>query len=218
MPDNRKLEQIYQRLLDCYGPQHWWPGDTPFEMIVGAILTQSTAWVNVEKAITQLKEADVLDPVCLRQIPVDDLARLIRSSGYYNVKARKLKAFVERMGEYNDSLEAMFAPYITQLRNELLSIYGIGEETADSIILYAAAKPIFVIDAYTHRIMSRLGLNPDYGNYTALQRVFMEGLPHDEKLFNEYHALFVQHGKGVCKKTSPICASCCLRGICLSGG
>lgn len=217
MPANQKLQQLYQHLFDCYGPQHWWPGDTPFEVIVGAILTQSTAWINVEKAIAKLKEADMLDPVCLRQIPVDDLARLIRSSGYYNVKARKLKAFVERMGEYHDSLEKMFAPDIPQLRAELLSIYGIGEETADSIILYAAEKSIFVIDAYTHRIMDRLGLNPDYGNYAALQRVFMEGLPHDEKLSNEYHALFVQHGKGTCKKTSPICYSCCLNSMCPSG-
>ncbi len=218
MPANQKLEQVYQHFFDCYGPQHWWPGDTPFEVIVGAILTQSTAWINVEKAIAKLKEADMMDPISLQRIPVDDLAQLIRSSGYYNVKARKLKAFVERLAEFNNSLEAMFAPDIPALRAELLSIYGIGEETADSIILYAAGKPIFVIDAYTHRIMDRLGLSPVQGNYAALQSVFMNALPHDQKLFNEYHALLVQHGKRICRKTSPACASCCLGKMCPSVG
>lgn len=214
MSTNRKLEQIYERLLSEYGPQHWWPADKPFEVIVGAILTQSTAWTNVEKAILKLKEAGVLNPVSLREIPIDQLAQLIRSSGYYNAKARKLKAFTDRLGDYNDSLESMFARDILQLRQELLSIYGIGPETADSIILYAAGKPIFVIDAYTHRIMNRLGLNPDYGNYATLQTVFMSNLTHDENLFNEYHALFVQHGKYTCRKASPLCHNCCLHQMC----
>ena len=209
-----QLNDIYQRLFDRYGPQHWWPADEPFEVIVGAILTQSTAWVNVEKAILNLKKAGALDAVSLRQIPVNELGGLIRSSGYYNVKARKLKAFVEKLGNYDDSLEKMFAPDIPQLRSELLSIYGIGQETADSIILYAAGKPIFVIDAYTHRIMDRLGLNSDCGNYAALQAFFMNNLPPDVKLFNEYHALLVRHGKEVCKKSSSLCSGCCLSGMC----
>ncbi len=210
-----QLTDIYQRLYDRYGPQCWWPADEPFEVIVGAILTQSTSWVNVEKAIVNLKEAGVLSPVALRRIPTEELAEIIRPSGYYNVKARKLQSFVERLGDYDDSLEKMFAPDVPRLRSELLSIYGVGEETADSIILYAAGKPIFVIDAYTHRIMDRLGLNADYGNYAALQTFFMKNLPPDEKLFNEYHALFVRHGKEVCRKSSPSCDSCCLRNICL---
>lgn len=210
------LQQIYHRLFELYGPQHWWPADESFEVIVGAILTQSTAWLNVEKAIVNLKEAGVLNPVSLHQIPTEELAQLIRPSGYYNVKAHKLKAFVKRLEEYNYSLDRMFTPNIPQLRTELLSIYGIGQETADSIILYAAEKPIFVIDAYTHRIMDRLGLNSDYGNYTALQDVFMSNLTHDEKLFNEYHALFVRHGKEVCRKSSPLCHDCCLSKECQS--
>ncbi|NQT74764.1 MAG: hypothetical protein HQ553_18655 [Chloroflexi bacterium] len=213
MSTDHSLQQIYQRLFERYGPQYWWPADEPFEVIVGAILTQSTAWTNVEKAILELKKANVLNPVSLRDLPTDSLAQLIRSSGYYNVKARKLKAFVEWLGNYNDSLERMFASDIPQLRKELLSIYGIGQETADSIILYAARKPIFVIDAYTHRIMDRLGLNPDYGNYAALQTVFMSNLTHDERFFNEYHALFVRHGKEVCQKSSPFCDGCCLSNL-----
>ncbi len=214
MSDSDRLNDIYRRLFNRYGPQHWWPADEPFEVIVGAILTQSTAWTNVEKAIMNLKGAGLLSPVSMRKIPVEELAGFIRPSGYYNVKARKLRAFVDRLGNYGDSLAKMFVPGVPQLRAELLSIYGIGQETADSIILYAAGKPIFVIDAYTHRIMDRLGLNSDYGNYAALQAFFMNNLPHNEQLFNEYHALLVRHGKEVCRKSSPLCPGCCLSDIC----
>ncbi|MFP4641975.1 MAG: endonuclease III domain-containing protein [Chloroflexota bacterium] len=211
---SQTLEQIYQRLFEYYGPQHWWPADDSFEVVVGAILTQSAAWTNVERAVNNLKKENALNPVALRQIAVSELADLIRPSGYFNVKARKLKAFVERLGDrYADSLESMFALNMLDLRTELLSIYGIGQETADSIILYAARKPVFVIDAYTHRIMERLGFHPNKGNYSSLQSLFMENLPHDEKLFNEYHALFVRHGKVTCKKT-PLCGMCCLSDIC----
>ncbi len=213
MSVNRKLERIYQLLFDRYGPQHWWPADEPFEMIVGAILTQSTAWTNVEKAIANLKQAGVLNPLSLRQIPVEQLTELIRPSGYYNAKARKLKAFAEQLEEHHDSLDEMLAPALVELRQKLLSIYGIGPETADSIILYAAKKPIFVIDAYTHRIMDHLGLNSDFGNYATLQALFMDNLPHNESIFNEYHALFVRHGKESCRKT-PACNDCCLSEMC----
>ncbi|MBT9159332.1 MAG: endonuclease III domain-containing protein [Dehalococcoidia bacterium] len=210
----QSLEQIYRRLLDRYGLQHWWPADEPFEVIIGAILTQSAAWANVEQAIINLKEAGALNPATLNRIPIDDLARFIHPSGYYNAKARKIKAFVERLGaSYGGSLEGMLALDIDALRRELLSIYGIGQETADSIILYAARKPIFVIDAYTRRIMSRIGLTADEGNYAALQALFMENLPSDEKLYNEYHALLVRHGKEACK-TSPLCHHCCLSDLC----
>jgi endonuclease-3 related protein len=214
MSISNELHEIYNRLFRCYGPQHWWPADEPFEVCIGAILTQSTAWINVEKAIANLKEAGALNPASIREMPPDGLAELIRPSGYYNAKARKLRAFVNRLKSHDDSLEALFAATLPQLRQELLSIYGIGPETADSIILYAACKPAFVIDAYTHRIMDRLGLNPDYGDYTELQAVFTNNLPANEPLFNEYHALFVRHGKEICKKAAPLCQGCCLGDMC----
>jgi endonuclease-3 related protein len=209
-----KLLDIYQRLFDRYGPQSWWPADDPFEVIVGAILTQSAAWTNVEQAISNLKAAKALTPTALYDLPLDRLAQLIHPSGYYNAKALKLKAFADRLhSKYNGDLEGLFTLDTTTLRPELLSIYGIGEETADSIILYAARRPIFVIDAYTRRIVSRLGLAPEKDSYRAFQALFTENLPHDEGLFNEYHALLVRHGKEVCRKT-PQCTLCCLRSLC----
>jgi endonuclease-3 related protein len=208
------LNDIYNRLYDRYGPQHWWPGDTPFEVIIGAILTQSTAWTNVEKAIANLKAADLLDPTSLDKIATDKLAALIRPSGYYNAKATKLKAFVDRLHDkYEGNLDRLFELDTIDLRKELLSIHGIGPETADSILLYAAYRPVFVIDAYTKRIIGRLGLAPASDSYEAFQQLFMDRLPHDEGMFNEYHALFVRHGKDVCRKT-PICKNCCLLDIC----
>lgn len=211
---NRKLTGIYNLLFARYGPQHWWPAETPFEVIAGAILTQSSAWGNVEKAISNLKQAGALNPVSLRQLPVDQLAQLIYPSGYYKAKALKLKAFVKRLSEaHHDSLEELFSLDTPLLRNELLSIHGIGPETADSIILYAAHKPVFVIDAYTRRIISRLGLNQPRDDYASFQALFMDNLPADEKLFNEYHALLVRHGKEACKKV-PLCTRCCLSDFC----
>jgi len=218
MASERTLEEIYRRLLERYGHQYWWPADSPFEVVVGAILTQSTAWTNVEKAIASLKEARALSPSSLRRLDAGELARLVRPSGYYNAKARKLKAFMEHLEGYGDSLEAMFAGDIRQLRQELLSIHGIGPETADSIILYAARKPVFVVDAYTHRIMERLGMHPGGDDYAALQAVFMGALPHDVDVFNEYHALFVRHGKEACRKNTPLCRGCCLQELCLLPG
>jgi endonuclease-3 related protein len=209
------LTETYRLLFARYGPQHWWPADTAFEVMVGAILTQSAAWGNVEKAISNLKQAEALTPVSLRQLPIDELAKLIYPSGYYKAKALKLKKFVERLEEaYQDSLDKLFSLDIPQLRNELLSIHGVGPETADSIILYAAHKPTFVIDAYTRRIISRLGLSPQRDDYATFQALFMDNLPADKKLFNEYHALFVRHGKESCKK-APLCDHCCLKGLCL---
>lgn len=209
-----KLLDIYRRLFDRYGPQSWWPADDPFEVIVGAILTQSAAWTNVEQAISNLKAEMTLTPTALYDLPLDRLAQLIRPSGYYNAKALKLKAFADRLhSKYNSDLEGLFTLDTTTLRPELLSIYGIGEETADSIILYAARRPIFVIDAYTRRIVSRLGLAPGKDSYRTFQALFTENLPHDEGLFNEYHALLVRHGKEVCRKT-PRCTLCCLRSLC----
>lgn len=204
------LRDIYRRLMDRYGPQHWWPAREPFEVIVGAILTQSTAWSNVEKAIINLRTADKLSPEMLRLMSEDELAGLLHPCGYFNVKARRLKAFVRWSGEeYDDRLDRMFAQDIASLRNQLLGVYGIGEETADSIILYAGNKPAFVIDAYTRRIIGRIGLAPDNSSYTAHQSLFMANLPADTRLFNEYHALLVRLAKEVCK-TRPLCRDCCL--------
>lgn len=208
------LVDIYQRLLERYGPQNWWPAETPLEMIVGAILTQSAAWGNVEKAITNIKARGLLSSAMLRQTSTEELARLIRPSGYYNVKARKIKTFIGWLGEYyHDDLDMLFALDLPTLRHELLSVYGVGEETADSMILYAGRKPIFVIDAYTRRIISRLGLAPTHNSYAAFQSLFMEKLPHEEALFNEYHALLVCHGKSACRKV-PVCRGCCLISFC----
>ena len=207
--------QIYTRLEEEYGPQHWWPGETRFEVMVGAILTQSAAWANVEKCITNLKAENMLSPQALREIPLERLAQLVHPSGYFNAKAAKIKAFVNWLGErYDDDLDRLFAADIADLRNQLLSVHGIGEETADSIILYAGYKPIFVIDAYTRRIVERLGLGPSEKSYAAYQAIFMMHLPEDERLFNEYHALFVRHGKERCKKKSLLCEGCCLGALC----
>jgi len=213
-PAKTTLLDIYHRLFDHYGPQHWWPAETHLEMIIGAILTQSAAWTNVEKAIHNLKASTDLSIEGLRSLPQDELARLIYPSGYYNVKARKVKAFVEWLAErYGGDLDCLFALDVAAMREELLSVHGVGEETADSIILYAAHQPIFVIDAYTHRLITRLGLAPQKETYAAFQALFMDNLPHDELLFNEYHALLVQHGKTVCRR-APLCTGCSLNHLC----
>jgi endonuclease-3 related protein len=204
-----KLQEIYHRLLARYGPQHWWPAQEPFEVITGAILTQSTAWTNVEKAIANLKAAGKLSPEGLRQLSDKELAGLIRPCGYYNVKARRLKAFVSRLGERYDDLDRLFKNDIEDLRKELLDIYGIGEETADAIMLYAGNKTVFVIDAYTRRIVDRMGLKSESRSYASYQELFTANLPADTGLFNEYHALLVHHAKEVCRK-SPLCRHCCL--------
>lgn len=211
---SRALLDIHQRLMACYGPQHWWPAQSPFEVIVGAILTQSAAWSNVEKAIANLKRDGALSAPALRQLPLADLARLVHPCGYYNVKALKLKSFARWLGNhYNDDLDKFFSNDIDSMRKQLLSIYGIGQETTDSIILYAANKPIFVIDAYTRRILSRIGITPESNNYAAYQRLFMDNLPADTRLFNEYHALLVCLAKNICRP-HPVCSQCPLKEIC----
>ena len=212
----QRLEEIYRRLMDGYGPQHWWPAEEPFEVMVGAILTQSAAWGNVEKAIASLKEAGALSPAALRQLPVAELAKLIRPCGYYNAKALKLKALAQWLGESSaDDLERLLKDDTAALREQLLSIHGIGDETADSILLYAADKPVFVIDAYTRCILSRLSLAPVGVSYAACQALFMDNLPADSGLFNEYHALLVYLAKNVCRRR-PRCRECCLADICPS--
>ncbi len=212
----QRLKEIYRRLMDGYGPQHWWPAEGPFEVMVGAILTQSAAWGNVEKAITSLKAAGALSPAALRRLSLAELAILIRPCGYYNAKAGKLKSLAHWLGECcADDLNQLFAGDTAALREQLLSIHGIGAETADSILLYAAGKPVFVVDAYTRRILSRLGLAPEGMSYAACQSLFMDNLPADAELFGEYHALLVYLAKNACRRR-PRCHECCLADICPS--
>jgi endonuclease-3 related protein len=204
----KELEHIYQLLYKHFGRRHWWPADTAFEVIVGAILTQNTAWKNVEKAINNLKTANMLSPVKLYSQPISTIAELIKPSGFYNQKAKRLKLMIAFLVErYNGNIEEMCKKNTVDLRNELLSIKGIGKETADSIILYACNKPIFVVDAYTYRIFSRHGLIDKQTDYEEIQEMFMNNLDHDPQLFNEYHALIVETAKHFCK-TKPLCESC----------
>ena len=209
----RRLQHIFRALHRAYGPQHWWPAQGVFEMMVGAILTQSAAWKNVELAIANLKSAQALTPPGLRSLPDRELARLVRPSGYFNSKARKLKALAEHLSNYADDVDAFLGRDVHTLRQELLSVYGVGPETADSIILYGADKPQFVVDAYTQRIFERIGLRPSGDTYPAWQGWFMDHLPADASLFNEYHALLVAHGKRTCRRV-PACEGCPLRADC----
>lgn len=209
-----KLLKLYDSLYAAYGPQNWWPAETSFEMIIGAILVQSTAWNNVAQAINNLKTAQLLTPERLSECPQDMLETLIRPSGYYRAKAKKIQAFLEHLRHYyGNCLDSLLAKDLPSLRTEMLSIYGIGEETADSILLYAAGKPIFVVDAYTYRLLTRLGWTEGKYHYGNLQKIFMDALPKDTDLFNEYHALIVRHGKTTCSKT-PKCSACALSQQC----
>jgi endonuclease-3 related protein len=208
----RLLHELYQRLWGVWGPQDWWPGETPFEVAVGAILTQNTNWNNVALAITKLKEQGMLEPQALHDLPEAELARLIRPAGYYNIKARRLKNFLDFLANrYRHSMEAMAADSLESLRPALLAIKGVGPETADSILLYALSKPTFVVDAYTFRILSRHDLIPEAYTYEELRQLFMEHLPSQVPLFQEYHALLVRLGKMACRPR-PQCDSCPVQG------
>ncbi len=208
----RVLAKIYNTLFSHYGPQHWWPARTRFEVIIGAILTQNTNWKNVEKAITNLKNEDLLRFEALQRIPRQKLARLIRPSGYFNIKTDRLRSFIEFLGlEYGGDLKKMFRERTERLRERLLAIHGIGPETADSILLYAAGRPVFVVDAYTRRVLNRHGLCEEESTYDQIQTLFMENLTPDVKMFNEYHALLVRTGKEHCKP-KPDCSECPLKG------
>jgi endonuclease-3 related protein len=209
----RLLMNIYRRLYQTYGSRNWWPGETSFEVMVGAILTQNTSWKNVEKAIQRLKMNGVLNPEGIYHLKKSQLAPLIRSSGYYRIKADRLKSFVDFLyEEYGGDLKGMKRERLAELREKLLGVKGIGPETADSILLYGLKKPIFVVDAYTKRVLSRHRMISEKASYEEVQKLFMEHLPPDEKLFNEYHALFVHLGKTLCKKTAR-CDICPIKGI-----
>jgi len=209
-----KFNEIYARLYDHFGPQGWWPGDSPFEIMVGAVLTQNTNWGNARKAISHLLEAGVLSFPELSTLPVDEIARLIQPSGYFNLKAQRLQNLLRMISErYNGELELFLQEDLTAAREALLSVKGIGPETADSILLYAANHPIFVVDAYTHRIFSRHNLAAEESDYYLLQETFHENLPAQPALYNEYHALIVALGKEFCRKKNPRCGQCPLQGI-----
>jgi endonuclease-3 related protein len=220
------LGKIYKTLLKFYGPQGWWPGDSSFEVVVGAILTQNTSWQNVEKAINNLKSRNLLDPFKIHKTPAKKLASLLTPSGYFNIKTKRLKSALTYLIErYDGNLKRMSQRQLHPLRKELLEVEGIGKETCDSILLYALNKPIFVVDAYTKRIFSRLGLFSEKATYDEIQELFMAHLNNGHwtsdnghktrvqspksrvRIFNEYHALIVMHGKTLCKK-NPLCNEC----------
>jgi len=220
-----RLMDLYDRLLAHFGPLHWWPAETPFEVIVGAVLTQNTAWTNVEKAIATLKSMGPLEREALLAMPPDQLAQAIRSSGYYNLKAARLRAVLSWLGE--DWEEQLANADLDTLRQDLLAVPGVGAETADSILLYAAGRPTFVIDAYTRRILDRLGIQPldchaeqseasrrgGRRSYEDYRRLFMDHLPADVALYNDFHAQLVYLGKDYCRK-QPRCAGCPVQEIC----
>ncbi|MEW5892838.1 MAG: endonuclease III domain-containing protein [Pseudomonadota bacterium] len=206
----------YRTLLAHYGPQHWWPGETPFEVMVGAVLTQNTAWSNVEKAIANLRRARALSCGAILKRSETELAQLIRPAGYFNVKARRLKhlcAFLEAQGVARQPERLRDTGTLAELRHRLLAVHGVGEETADSILLYALNLPSFVVDAYTRRIFGRLGLIAGDETYHRIQAAFEAALPREVALYNEYHALIVQLGKSACRPR-PRCGECPLRRFC----
>ena len=206
------LQELYDKLWQAFGPQGWWPGETPFEVAVGAILTQNTNWGNVARAIAALKDRDLLEPQALHDLPEAELAQLIRPAGYYNLKARRLKNFLALLqGRYQGAMEVMAGDNPSDLRRRLLEVKGIGPETADSILLYALYKPTFVVDAYTFRILSRHQLLAEACTYEELRRLFMDNLAADLGLYQEYHALLVRVGKEFCRP-QPRCESCLLEG------
>jgi len=212
---------VYQRLFRAYGPQYWWPGETPFEVIVGAVLTQNTAWSNVEKALANLKAAEVLDAERIIALSPQRLAHWLTPSGYFNIKAQRLRnlcAWYLSQGAF----QQLRRWHTKRLRKALLSVNGVGFETADDILLYAFKRPVFVIDAYTRRIFARLGLVDHTAPYEHLRQLFQETLTEGQgatsrqrqvALYNEYHALIVIHGKEICRQR-PRCAQCCLRARC----
>jgi endonuclease III related protein len=209
-----RLMEVFNLLLDRYGPRFWWPAESPFEVCIGAILTQNTNWTNVEKAIESLKREGILFPEGLRDVTVERLAELIRPAGYFNVKSARLKDFIGWLfREHGGNPELMFAGEWRPLREELLRVRGVGPETCDSILLYAGHKPSFVVDAYTKRLFSRLGLITEKAAYEDVRSLFMEALPADVTLYNEYHALIVQHCKELCRK-KPRCDACPLNALC----
>ncbi len=206
--------EIYDKLYDFYGPQNWWPADSSFEMIVGAVLTQNTNWKNVEKGISALKNRGVLSLKALSTLSHEEIASLIRPTGYYNLKAKRLKNLIDMLNDdYAGDLKEFLTDDFFSCRDKLLQVKGVGAETADSILLYAGSHPIFVVDAYTYRIFLRHNLVDEECSYDEMQERFMDNLPADASLFNEYHALIVRLAKEYCKKNNPLCEACPINGM-----
>ncbi|HUV86050.1 MAG TPA: endonuclease III domain-containing protein [bacterium] len=208
------LPEIYRRLDAAYGDQEWWPGETPLEVAVGAILTQNTAWANVEKAIANLKAAGLLEPAALARLTPSEIAPLIKPAGYYNVKARRLRAFLDFLWEeYDGDVAAMAREELPAVRPKLLAVRGVGPETADSILLYACGLPTFVVDAYTHRVLHRHGLADEAAAYDELKELFEGNVEADVAVYKQYHALLVRVGRERCRRGEPRCAGCPLEGL-----
>jgi endonuclease-3 related protein len=204
-----ELQHAFEHLFAAFGPQNWWPGESPFEVMVGAVLVQNTAWRNVERAIANLRDEGLLDPVAMYALPVEQLAELIRPAGYYQIKARRLRNLLQFVVEtFGGSLDTMFAADAATLREQLLAIHGIGPETADAILLYAGGMPAFVVDTYTHRVLARHGWIGYDASYDEIKDFFESSLPADAALYNEYHALLVRVGKDYCKRSAPKCECC----------
>lgn len=211
--ENRLLN-IYYLLLEHFGKQNWWPANTRWEVIVGAILTQNTTWSNVERAIDNLKVGNTLELEKIYELRVPEIAKLIRPTGYYNQKAKKLSIIASHIVDnYDGSLNLMFDKDADDLRDELLSLWGIGRETCDSIILYAAGKPLFIIDNYTRRILIRHRIIDEDMKYDEVQSIFMDNIEPDTDLYQEYHALLVKLGKEFCKKREPLCSGCPIKSV-----
>ena len=218
-PRREDLEWLFTALFDAYGPRNWWPTvhGGAFELVIGAILVQNISWSNVERALINLRDADVWSFDAILNTPDEEMHVLIRPSGYYITKTRKLKEFSNFVLEnYGGDLKSLFALPIDEMRRQLLSVWGIGEETADDIILYGAKKPSFVVDMYTKRLLARMGWEIKGKSYQAYQQLFHDSLPHDEYLFNEYHALIDYHAARICKK-KPLCDKCALAEQCPIG-
>jgi endonuclease-3 related protein len=214
--NREQLIQVFDLLRSAYGPQDWWPADTPFEVIVGAVLTQNTAWHNVALAIANLKREGLLEPGSLLHAETQRVKALIGPAGYYNVKYERLMNLLRYLDGYGMDLSRLRGLPLSQVRAELLEVKGVGPETADSILLYALQRPVFVVDAFTRRLFSRLGLGwMGQAPYDDVQRFFMEALSPDLALYNEFHALIVVHSSGTCKK-KPRCAGCCLSSLCVA--
>jgi endonuclease-3 related protein len=212
-----RLRDLYDRLHTAYGPQDWWPAGDPFEMIVGAVLTQRTGWRNAELALHGLSESGLLRARALHDAPVERIAEAIRAAGFYRVKARKLKAFASFLIDRHDGdLDKLFALPTDELRGALLGLFGIGEETADAILVYAAERPAFVVDAYARRLLGRFGWIDGGEPYGELRRLFLDALPKDARLLGEFHALIVRHGKAHCR-SNPVCEGCSVAQLCATG-
>lgn len=212
------LQQLCERLAAHFGPLHWWPAETPFEVVIGAILTQNTAWRNVEYAIANLRQAQALTPAAIRKLSETELQQLIRPAGFFRQKAERLQLLVDHLfSHHNGELAHLLSGELDMVRQELLALKGVGPETADSILLYAGDHPSFVVDAYTRRLLTRLGFLQGTESYEQIRSLFMEQLPHDSDLFNEYHALIVETCKQFCHKRRPLCSPCPLRSYCPVG-